>query len=362
MLRLTIAACLLCSATVHAQERSWVDDIRLNAFADGFYMVDWNRPEQPNAASDVSHRAFDERSGFMLSFAGVGLKYEGEQAGAVLELYFGRGMERLIGNANPVLSTVRQAYASWIPLEGLRFDVGHFTSPFGLETAESYANMNYTRGATYFLVQPAYHVGLRVTGDIGERFQLVGFLANGTDTPVDENITPHIGVMGTYSADEVSIALGYYTGAGSSGLGDASDPTSNDDWEHLIEAMLWGEFGRVQVGVDLTGYLSGPDSGSSLYWGLSLGSSVRIIDPLRLALRYEILQDPDQYVGDGWEWLMTTTFTIDVQPVENVFIRLDTRFEWADESIFTNQDGPLSSQTWVSSVLGLAVTTDPNTP
>ena len=278
----------------------------------------------------------------------------------MLELYYGPAMQRLFDNDNPVLSVVRQAYAAWIPMEGLRFDVGQFTSPFGLETAESFLNMNYTRGATYFLLQPTYHVGLRVVADLGERFQLLGILVNGTDTPVDENLSPHVGLMGTYSVDEVMIALGYYTGAGSDGYGDASDPRSDDDWEHLIEAMLWAELGRVQIGVDLTGYLSGPESGSSLYWGASVGSSVRIVDPLRLALRYEILQDPDQFIGDGWEWLMTTTFTIDVQPVPNVFIRLDTRFEWADESIFTDRDGPTSSKTWFSSVLGLVVTTDPH--
>jgi hypothetical protein len=59
----------------------WYDSLTVGAFADAYYMVDWNRPEVGVAAQRVGHRAYDASSGFNVAFAGLDLAYAGENVG-----------------------------------------------------------------------------------------------------------------------------------------------------------------------------------------------------------------------------------------------------------------------------------------
>ncbi len=81
--------------------------------------------------------------------------------------------------------------------------------------------------------------------------------------------------------------------------------------------------------------------------------------PFRVAVRGELLHDPDQYIGDGWDTLSTGTLTLDVRPIDNVIIRLDNRVEHANTAVFTSGGDLASEKTWFSSVLGVVVTSDP---
>ena len=346
------------------EESSPFDGMSLNLFADAFYLVDWNRPDSTTAPADVGHRAFDFASGFGLAFAGVDFRYSGDNFGATVDLRFGEGASRLLGNDDPVFSILKQAFVSYTPVEGVSFDFGQFDTIYGAEVADSWANLNYTRGALYYLMQPFYHTGLRGSFEVSEQFGLTAMLVNGTNNPIDSNLSPHVGLQASYAPmGGLGIVLGYYAGPGSSGFGDASDPTSNDDWEHFFDLVLTAESGPVSFVGNVDAYVSGPDSGvnegRSAYWGGSLAVGVKLMDELRLAVRGELLQDPDGYIGDGYEWLGTGTFTIDVRPVPNVILRLDNRFEYADTEIFADSGGPASSKTWFSTTLGVVVSTNP---
>lgn len=350
-------------AAAPVEEHSVWDDFSINAFADAHYMADWLLPEDPTANA-LGHRAFASSHGFGFAFAGLDVRYATEHFGATLDLRFGEGAARLIGSDSPVLGNVKQAYASWMPTEGLQLDVGQFDTLYGGEVADSWRNLNYTRGALYYLMQPFYHVGLRGSYQVNERLGLTAMVVNGTNNPVDNDISPHVGVQAAIGLPGgLGMAIGYYAGAGSSGFGDGSEPTTSDDWEHFVDLVVSGEWGPVSLVFNGDVYASGPDSGlngRSVYWGSSLALGLKVVDEFRMAVRGEILHDPDQYIGDGWDTLSTGTLTFDVRPIDNVIIRLDNRVEHANTEVFIQgSDATPGNRTWFSSVLGVVVTSDP---
>ena len=341
---------------------SFLDDLDVGVFADAHYMADWLLPDDPSANA-LGHRAFASSHGFGFAFAGLDVRYATGHFGATVDLRFGQGAYRLIGSDSPVLGNVKQAFASWMPVEGLQFDIGQFDTLYGGEVADSWRNLNYTRGALYYLMQPFYHVGLRGSYQLTEDFGVTAMVVNGTNNPVDNDLSPHVGLqlsMGLPAG--LSVALGYYTGAGSSGFGDDTDPTSSDDWEHFVDLVVGGEWGPASMVFNADVYTSGPDSGlngRSTYWGASLAFGLEVAEPFRVGLRGELLHDPEQYIGDGWDTLATGTLTLDVRPAPNVIIRLDNRVEHANTPIFTSGGDVGSEETWFSSVLGVVVTSDP---
>lgn len=344
-------------------EPSFWDRMSLNVFGDAYYMVDWNRPDSRTAPQDVGHRAFDSQAGFGLAFGGADFRYAGDQFGVTLDLRFGPGASRLLGNSDPVFSVLKQAFVSWTPNETVSFDLGQFDTIYGAEVADSWRNLNYTRGALYYLMQPFYHTGLRAKVTLSDRIGLTGMLVNGTNNPVNGALAPHLGLQASLAlSDATFLVIGWYGGPGSQGFGDDTDPTSSDDWEQFFDVVFTANAGILSFVGNVDAYVSGPDSGvnegRSVYWGASAALGIRPIEQFGVAVRGELLQDPDVFIGNT-EFLGTGTLTLDYRPVPNVILRLDNRVEVADTRIFTNGDGPAESKTWFATTLGVVVTSNP---
>jgi len=344
-------------------EPSFWDRMSLNVFGDAYYMVDWNRPDSRTAPQDVGHRAFDSQAGFGLAFGGADFRYAGDQFGVTLDLRFGPGASRLLGNSDPVFSVLKQAFVSWTPNDTVSFDLGQFDTIYGAEVADSWKNLNYTRGALYYLMQPFYHTGLRAKVTLNDRIGLTGMVVNGTNNPVNGALAPHLGLQASLAlSDATFLAIGWYGGPGSQGFGDDTDPTSSDDWEQFFDVVFTANAGILSFVGNVDAYVSGPDSGvndgRSVYWGASAALGIRPVEQFGVAVRGELLQDPDVFIGNT-ELLGTGTLTLDYRPVPNVILRLDNRVEVADTRIFTDGDGPASSKTWFATTLGVVVTSNP---
>ena len=341
----------------------WWRRIRLEAFVDAYYLADWNLPAAPTANSaGIAHRAFDRNQGFGLSFAGLGIAYEGEDVGATLDLRFGGAQAALIGAPVAEFVALKEAYASWRPMEGLQLDVGQFDTLYGVESADSWRNANYTRGALYFL-QPFYHFGGRLTYE-AEAFTLRAMVVNGTNLAVvDNNQSPHVGVQVLFPlGDAAELALGYYTGASASGYGAAAAAVDDDQWEHFVDAVLTATLvGRLRLTVNGSVYVSAPGD-AALFYGLAAPAALDVTESFALALRGALVGDTEALVTLGqYERLGTVTATLDYHPSKHVYIRLDTRLEVADRDLYTDRDtaddGTLR-RTYLSSTLGFVVTTD----
>ena len=267
-----------------------------------------------------------------------------------------------MGLEPPVVANLGQAYASWNVTDYLRLDIGVFTSFIGAENLHSWENLNYTRGALYFLFQPGWHTGLRATyeqtfGDHGVEAELI--LVNGSDRLIEaDDIQPHVGAELSYAfREDFDFMLAYYTGRSGSGYAYAADP---DSWEHVFDLMAELTLGNLWVLLDLNLYGTGGSGSPAPDWGggLSLGVGYTFAPMFRAALRGEYARDGTHGFGDGWDHLVTATGTLDLRPQENLVIRLEGRLEWADDDTFYIDDAT-SADLWGTLILGVVVTTAP---
>lgn len=161
----------------------------INLALDTYYAYNFNRPVgRVNAL-----RAYDVLSNeFSLNQASVVLDHPADAAagrrwGARLDLQFGQATDTLQGNPSneprpEIYRNVFQAYGTYIvPIgKGLNIDFGKWGSALGIEGNYTKDQMNYSR-AYWFAFLPFYHMGVRASYPLNEKFSLNYWLVNGTN-------------------------------------------------------------------------------------------------------------------------------------------------------------------------------------
>jgi hypothetical protein len=409
-----------------SEDIPWYESISFAAFADGYFGLDFNFPKAPGQARVNPIRAYDRNTGFSLSWVGLDVQKAAEPVGGAISLRFGPTAQRLAsdacidgdtcdGSSSIGLSFVKQAFASWKPGgtgSSVTLDFGKFDTPYGAEVAESQYNINYTRGALYWLGQPAYHTGLRVGIDASRNFNLKLLAVNGWNRTVDNNSGKTFGLQGTLRVpkaaapdeDMLSVALGYMVGPehGDSttivcGPGTSFDPDTNPDTGCVPDMGSPGGSGVVDRGsanskglrhfLDLTlvaqptdtlklllnGSLGidkvrdGADIGSFVsktWYGIMAGARVSVAPQFGLAGRVEYYGDPDGFttgeaitLGQDLRYV-TGTLTVDYAPTEHMILFLDGRLDWASKQVFPKSAHDHDVGTDVSATLGAVVTTN----
>lgn len=331
-------------------------------FADAYYNFDWNLPRQMDANGTQPHRAYVRTNGFALSFLGFEASYTQKYYGVTASLRMGPSAGPLIGQQDGALGLefVKQAFVTLTPTDSLTIDLGQFDTIYGAEVADSWSNINYTRGALYFLMQPFWHTGLRVGYAASDEVALNFLVVNGVNSAFDSDRAVDLGAQVAFTPnDTFSAYLGYYG---------AQAKPDGQPWSHFFDLVLNANFQPVtlvfnaDLGVkdyeDLDDY--------SIYYGLSLAGRLALNQAWALGLRGEYLSEklsdnadpadaltvfPDHHLATG-------TLTLEYIPVgmENLIFRLDNRLEYSDVQQFVDKDGP--TDTYVSSVLGVVVKTD----
>ncbi len=335
-------------------------------FGDVYYMKDWLFPEDAqDISAAVPHRAYAHTNGFALSFIGIDADYQTQHFGATVNLRFGPSTPRLLSGSPPAaglaLENLKQGFVSWRLTEGLQFDLGQFDTIYGAEVSESFANINYTRGALYYLMQPFYHTGLRTVYAPTDSVTLTALVVNGTNTFIDSDPYPDVGVQATFApSDSTSLSLGYL-------LGVTENDVNDVDLSHLVDAIARFNAGDFSLVFNADLGVQTPQSGATtFFWGASLAAGYRVVDWFDVGLRGEVLQDPDAVLY-GTDLLLTTgTLTLGFRPIpdsDNLLIRLDNRIEYATEPLFPS-DGTLEMpgtdlhNVWGATILGVVVKTN----
>jgi hypothetical protein len=362
--------------------------LKLSAFVDANYGFQTQAQGTPVPAhrayafnnfvpSDGSGAGFAQ-NGFNLSFAGIDATYDGEQFGATISFRAGPSVPIFYaGDTGPLgIDNITQAYVTWTPTPQFSIDFGQFSTIFGAEVAESWQNLNYTRGALYFAMQPFWHTGLRATLSPTEQVSLTGMVVNGVNNIHDDNETPSLALqLSVTPNDAFSFAAGWLTTLKPSTDGSAFDnffdvvaALSIERFSLVLNADLSVNSDKVNVGPGYTQTLENP-----MFWGVSLAAGYQATDMFGLALRGEYLSDADnqlyrvQRTNFGVTFptteqtnVVTVTGTLDFKPVpgsNNLIIRWDNRIETSNEDIFFNRSSR-ETNVWFGSVLGLVVTTD----
>lgn len=290
-------------------------------------------------------------NGFSLNMIGLDVGYAAESWGVTTSLRFGPSVNDFYA-ADPVLGgigSITQAYVTWIPVEPLTIDFGMFGTIYGAEVAESWVNLNYTRGALYYLMQPFWHTGARVGYQLGENFKLMGLLVNDANqVSLDPASDLQAGLQLQATFGDLFLALGTLQT-----LGD--DNGFIDRFFDVVATYGAGDFSLV-----FNADLNIDDSGDAAsFWGASLGLGYAFAPAFGAAIRGEIL-DPSLGVDD--DMFLTGTLTFDFKPVpgvENVVLRWDNRIEagmGANASYWTDGGGA-ATDFWYSSTIGLAMHT-----
>jgi hypothetical protein len=327
---------------------------------------------------DTSTNAGSAQNGFSLSFAGIDASYDGGPFGAKISLRAGPSVPIFYGGDKGTfgINNITQAYASWRPVPQLNIDFGQFSTIFGAEVAESWHNLNYSRGALYYAMQPFWHTGLRATVTPSDHVAITGMVVNGVNSAHDDNDSPALALQLSLTPNELfSTSVGWLTTPQPS-----SDQGNFDNFFDLVASLTIDRFSLVfnaDVDVNATKTNTGPGYSQKiqnpLYWGLSLAAGYQATDIFGIALRGEYLSDSDNqlykvtrtefgvtYPHTQQTNLATITGTLDFKPVRgshNLIIRWDNRIETSNEDIFFNHSEK-PTNVWFGSILGFVVTTD----
>ena len=175
------------------------------------------------------------QNGFALSFAGIDASYDAGQLGATISLRAGPSVLIFYGRdaGQFGLDNITQAYATWTPTPALSIDFGQFNTIFGAEVAESWQNLNYTRGALYYAMQPFWHTGLRATVTPSDQVAITGMVVNGVNSAHDDNDSPSLALQLSLTPNEVfSMALGGFVT-----LQPSSDGGQFDNFFDLVASL-----------------------------------------------------------------------------------------------------------------------------
>jgi hypothetical protein len=161
----------------------------INVGLDGYYAYNFNHP----VGRVNLLRAYDVLSNeFSLNQASVVLEHApdpaaGRRWGARVDLQFGQATDTLQGNpANEprpeIYRNIFQAYGTYIvPIgKGVTVDFGKWSSSLGIEGNYSKDQINYSR-AYWFDFLPFYHMGVRASIPINDRFTINYWVVNGTN-------------------------------------------------------------------------------------------------------------------------------------------------------------------------------------
>jgi Putative beta-barrel porin-2, OmpL-like. bbp2 len=161
----------------------------INLGLDGYYAYNFNAP-----VGRVNYlRAYDVLSNeFSLNQASVVFDHptdvaNGRRWGGRLDLQFGQATDTLQGNPSneprpDIYRNIFQAYGTYVaPIgNGLNIDFGKWSSSLGIEGNYTKDQADYSR-SYWFNFLPFYHMGLRLSYPVNDRFSLNYWVVNGTN-------------------------------------------------------------------------------------------------------------------------------------------------------------------------------------
>lgn len=341
----------------------------------------WNSPAGPGGT-------FVNENGFSLSFVGLDATYDTGKFAATTSIRFGpsvpifyAGHKSLLGIEN-----ILQGYVTWRPTDKLTLDLGQFGTIFGAEVAESWQNLNYSRGGLYYAMQPFWHTGLRAAYAFSDAFTLTGMVVDGTNIVSEaenpDNESPTLALQaGITPSDAFSLAIGGMVAP----AGD-TEGSGFDTFGDLVAVLSLDKFtGIFNADINLDRGVPDGMGGETdnLFGGVSLALAYQFVPAFGVALRGEYLIDADNALwqaqkSDGTlasnNAVATGTLTLDFKPIpdsKNLIIRWDNRIEGSTHDIYYNRDAPKMTDmdgntffgspnagTWFGSVIGVVVTTD----
>jgi hypothetical protein len=362
---------------VAEEEKSapWYDGFSFSGFVDAYAALRSDKNNRPLATpvpyGGYYHEAYVQNNGFALAVAGIDASYSGGKLGATVSLRLGPAVNRFYAAnmRDTGIESITQAYVTYKPIEQLTFDLGQFSTIYGAEVLESWKNVNYSRGALYYAMQPFWHTGLRANITVTDGFALNALIVNGVNNAYENNRSPSLGLQAVITASDVfSLAAGY--------LG-ALNPTqgTNGPFQNFFDVVATVTAGgfKLVANADLNLYKPAAGEDGENWWGISVAPAYAFSDMFGIGARFEYLSDSAN-AGTAWAMtrtktpyiaepmdgeesgellskatLTTLTFTVDIKPitsVANFVLRPEFRYEIANGYYFFDKENELTKNFW----------------
>lgn len=353
-----------------APPKRWYEAFELAAFVDTYVQLNYNmpQPQSPSAGGSGGNfgRAYDQHNGFALNWAGLNLAYAPAPVGGTLQLRLGPAATLHNVTEASGLQYIKQAFASFKPIDTLTIDVGKFDQPFGSEAADTQANPNYSRSYLYGLAQPYFFTGVRADYAPIAQLDFKLELVNGWNNTIDTNAGKAIALQAAYvPSDKATFFLGWVGGpeqsdsrivlcekdtafaaaAGNCAPAAGTEPSrnvvgdnsANGRWRHLVDVVADVKPIKPLRLLANADYGTEDLGGHSVTWyGANLVGQWQFSNRFAAAARAEYFVDADGAMsgtahnvklGEG-------TVTLSFSPMKHALLRLENRADFASESVF----------------------------
>jgi Putative beta-barrel porin-2, OmpL-like. bbp2 len=366
---------------VQPEDRKALDfmrDTTINLALDTYYAYNFNHP----VGRVNLLRAYDVLSNeISLNQASVILEHApdlnaGRRWGARLDLQFGQATDTLQGNPlneprPEIYRNVFQAYGTYvIPLgKGVNVDFGKWGSSLGIEGNYTKDQMNYSR-SFWFGFLPFYHMGLRASVPVNDKFSVNYWVVNGTNQVEATNgFKDQLFGFTSVPSKNVSWTMNYYLGqehpdrATSTNCGPipvqpglcfTAIRPAPDGRTHIFDSYIsW------KARPKLTFALEGDYVIERLWRNAALGESsapshadggaayvqYQVTPKVALATRAEYMSDRGGLFSGVSQALKENTVTLDYRLADGLLMRYEWRRDFSNQpSFLSDVQGVLSKQ------------------
>jgi hypothetical protein len=306
----------------------------LSGFIDGYYGYNFNKPGTGKAGNE---RNFDvQHDSFSLSMAELAFEKKptaDSREGFRLDLDYGQ-TQTIVNASEPgdktVLQNIGQAYVSYLAPagSGLQIDFGKFVTPLGFEVIKAKDDWNYSRSLLFTNAIPYYHMGVRATYSLGDKFSLAGYVVNGWNNVVDNNTAKSVAVQGTVKPfSALAIIETYMTGP--------EQTNDNSDRRQLSDTVATFTLTKQ---VSLAGnydYGRDTESGARVKWqGFAGYVRFQPVDWFALSPRAEYFNDTQGFTTGIVQKIKEVTVTGELKSKGGMLFRLEYRRDFSDVPFF----------------------------
>jgi hypothetical protein len=358
---------------LQAEDRQTLDFLRdttVNLGLDGYYSFNFNHP----VGRVNLLRPYDVLSNeFSLNQASVIFEHPpnvaaGRRWGGRLDLQFGQATDTLQGNPSneprpQIYRNIFQAYGTYvIPVgKGVNLDFGKWSSSLGVEGNYTKDQINYSRSYWFYFL-PFYHMGLRASVPVNDRFTVNYWVVNGTNQVEATNgFKDELFGFTAKPRKNLTWTVNYYLGQDHADRIVVDTPTNPvpvqpgltfvgirpapDGRTHILDSYAtWQATSKLTVALEGDYFIqrlwkeSGPDRSSAPAHVDGGAAYVRyqLSPKLAVAGRAEYLSDRGGLFSGVTQALKENTITLDYKVADGIL----TRYEWRRD--FSNQPSFLS--------------------
>jgi hypothetical protein len=320
--------------------------IKVAGYVEAFYQYNFNQPSNLVTA----YRAFDDRSNsFTIDNAVVDVSAQVGRVSTRIALQVGHApvsyyasepvapAQAGTGATGPELWRLIQQAILGDKLDvgrGLLVEAGIFLSPIGQENLPIKDQWNWSR-STLFFALPYYHAGVRATYALSDELTAVVYATNGWNDVVNRNPYPCFAGIVSWTPRATLSITGLYFG----GVEQPHGAPEGQPWRHLFDATAtWAATPALSLAAQADAGVEPTSLGTSSWAAVAAYARLQLRPSLWLAARADYFHEhdapsatrlffPADAVGSG-------TLTAELRPEDNLSLRLEYRYDRADQPIY----------------------------